>query len=520
MPRGGTEPRQPAARRRYVVWLCVTAGLATPLRPGLAVTLSADFDSASLDVAASSLSGGVINLVGRDNYNTGDWKWLYFLASDLPTPAPTFRIDDDFAGGGSNLVGHAMAYSYDQQHWEFFDNNVRNAGAGAFTFWNDAAFTGPEVYVAYGIPYPRSRAAQHTATVAASGWVLPTLSGGGSLAVGLSPGGVDDLGRTIAPSELSGYRIVDPVGAASRPQVVLTSGVHANETLGNLVLEGLVDFLVGDSLQAGLLRKASDLFVYPMVNPDGRLAGYNRGTVARPDDDPNRYWAAPGYGGIAELQEVGAAMISDTGGAADYLIDFHSTVDGKDGHYGFVLPAMQSDPLWQSFLAREPQVLTRNALLVDDTTAKFGRDTLGAGFSITFETQFIAGENEDRFLAMGESWGLALADALLVFADLNLDGRLDGADWSRMIAGAETDLSMLPAADAYLRGDLDGDGVNSIADFGIFQHAYTATHGPAAFARLFAAVPEPSASRLAAGVLLTLCVYGACRTPPFRGLKC
>jgi hypothetical protein len=104
---------------------------------------------------------------------------------------------------------------------------------------------------------------------------------------------------------------------------------------------------------------------------------------------------------------VGEALLADVG-KADILIDFHSDSVGKSGHYAYVLPAWQDHPLWRNFQKLEPEVQTRDAKLVDRTTARFGRDELGADFSITFETQFIAGEHAERFRAMGANWGRAL----------------------------------------------------------------------------------------------------------------
>lgn len=487
---------------------CVCAVLTIALAAGptaKAVTLFADFDQGSLDVAGSSMAGSTVTLAGRDNYNTGDWKWLYFGAADVQNESLVFRIDDNFETGGGNLVDHEMVYSYDQQSWSFFDNNVRSASADTYTFWNNQPFSAPTVYVAYGLPYPVSRAVGHTQSIATSPWVVPTASANASLVLGQSPGGTDDLGRTISPNDLYGYRIVDPVGATERQEVVLASGVHANETLGNYALEGLVDFLVGSDLEAGLLRKYADFHVYPMVNPDGRIAGYNRSTVSNETQDPNRYWLPNSYGGIPELQTVGSAMIADTEGA-DYVIDFHSTVNGKSGHYGYVHPTMQGDPLWQAFLTLEPNVDTRDAVLSDDTLAKFGRDVLGANFSITLETQFIAGEQADRFLDMGRNWGLALADTFVTWADFNLDGVLNADDYQILITNSEADLTGMGLVDAYLLGDLDGDGRNSIADFGLFKNAYEAAWGVGTFGSLTTAVPEPSATAVLATAFMTLAV--------------
>ncbi|QDU89151.1 hypothetical protein Pla175_25380 [Pirellulimonas nuda] len=90
-----------------------------------------------------------------------------------------------------------------------------------------------------------------------------------------------------------------------------------------------------------------------------------------------------------------------------------------------------------------------------------------------------------------------------VVGDLNFDGQVTAADWTTLITNAETSLAGLTLAQAYRRGDLDGDGVNSIFDVGLFQTAYDAANGPGAFAVMAASVPEPS------GVLAALLAVAA-----------
>ena len=80
--------------------------------------------------------------------------------------------------------------------------------------------------------------------------------------------------------------------------------------------------------------------------------------------------------------------------------------------------------------------------------------------------------------------------------DLTFDGDLTVADWTLFIAGAETDLSGLSVAQAYQSGDLDGDGVNSINDFGDFQMAFDAANGAGSFVAMLASVPEPTSTLL------------------------
>ncbi|MAT68675.1 MAG: hypothetical protein CMJ58_04055 [Planctomycetaceae bacterium] len=503
----------PALRSlRRLALLALTAAALTMRTADGAITLSADFDQGGLDLANSSVAGTTVTLAGRDNFNPGQWKWLYFRADGVAGLTPQFRIGDNFNTGASSLAGHAMVYSYDQQSWEFFDNNTLSTSQDTFAFSNQQPFNGDSVYVAYGLPYPTERVAADVQSRASSPWVSPTTTGDASLVIGASPGGIDDLGRTIGPHDLYGYKLTDSASpATTKKKVVLFGGVHANETLGNYTLEGLVDFLDGDSPEAARLRRLAEFYVYPMVNPDGRFAGYNRSTVESPTVDPNRAWDPPLYDSVDEVRTVATAALTDTGGDVDYVIDFHSTVNGKEGHFGYVLPAYQSDPLWQNFLDLEPSVRTLTALLQDDTGAKFGRDQLNAEFSITLETQFLAGENIDRFLALGANLGLAFEQTLRIAGDLNFDHALDAADWQLFLAGADADLSQLSAVDAYAAGDLNGDGFNDLIDFDLFKSAFLTAHGPAALAALLAGVPEPTSLPLATLASTTLAGVAAAR---------
>ncbi|QDS98236.1 zinc metalloprotease [Adhaeretor mobilis] len=92
-----------------------------------------------------------------------------------------------------------------------------------------------------------------------------------------------------------------------------------------------------------------------------------------------------------------------------------------------------------------------------------------------------------------------------LFADLNNDSQLDHLDWQQFLAGSGTDLSGLTSLEAYQAGDLDGDGLNNAADFGLFKDAYIEAFGLAGFEALFVQVPEPT-SLLLATLALTACL--------------
>ena len=502
------------SKRLMLTAAALAASAIWPLETSAVITLNGNFDSGSICLVASaacddsgvasSVSGNTVTLTGRDNFNNGEWKWLYFQANGVNGQQVTFNIGDDFDTGASSLNNQRMVYSYDQTNWSFFDNNSHISAQSKFTFSNNSPFTQNSVYVAYGYPYPYQRTVDHTASIASSPWVSPAASGAGSLVVAQSPGGIDDIGRTVTPKNIYGYRITDSDYAGPKQKIVLMSGVHANETLGNFTLEGLVDFLLSDELPAAQLRRYAEFYVYPMANPDGRFAGYNRSTVQIPNVDPNRAWNPPSYTDpddaspqLTDISRLGQAMRVDTGEDVDYMIDFHSTVNPSTPyHYGLVLPEWQSNPFWLALRGLEPAVITGTGVLSDFTGAKFGRDVLHAGFSTTFETVFPVNETIPRYLSLGRNFGLAWDSVFNVPADLNFDGELNAQDWTRLIAGSEINMAGLTVIQKYENGDLDGDGKNSIEDFVLFKQLYDQANGAGAFSSMLASVPEPSTAWL------------------------
>jgi hypothetical protein len=81
--------------------------------------------------------------------------------------------------------------------------------------------------------------------------------------------------------------------------------------------------------------------------------------------------------------------------------------------------------------------------------------------------------------------------------DLNFDNAITAADYTLLVASAETNLAGLSDVQAYRAGDLSGDGFNSIQDFIQFKTIYEAENGAGSFARMVAGVPEPTTAIMA-----------------------
>lgn len=76
-----------------------------------------------------------------------------------------------------------------------------------------------------------------------------------------------------------------------RPYVLLSARIHPGESNSSLMMHGILEYLLGETPSAKLLR---DTFIFkciPMLNPDGVINGSHRCSLA--GCDLNRQWANP-----------------------------------------------------------------------------------------------------------------------------------------------------------------------------------------------------------------------------------
>ena len=63
---------------------------------------------------------------------------------------------------------------------------------------------------------------------------------------------------------------------SDKPIIVLTGRVHPGETNASWVMEGILDFLTGDTPEAEDLRSHFTFKIVPMLNVDGVINGCHR----------------------------------------------------------------------------------------------------------------------------------------------------------------------------------------------------------------------------------------------------
>ena len=83
----------------------------------------------------------------------------------------------------------------------------------------------------------------------------------------------------------------DPVDIAVRKSVILTGRVHPGESNASYMMNGVIDFLVGDDPAAELLRNTFVFKIIPMLNPDAVYRGHYR--VDTQGNNLNRFYKSP-----------------------------------------------------------------------------------------------------------------------------------------------------------------------------------------------------------------------------------
>lgn len=78
---------------------------------------------------------------------------------------------------------------------------------------------------------------------------------------------------------------------AKRKAIVISSRVHPGESNSSFIMEGIIEFIASNDMEARALR---DIYVFkliPMLNPDGVIVGNYRCSLG--GQDLNRQWIMP-----------------------------------------------------------------------------------------------------------------------------------------------------------------------------------------------------------------------------------
>lgn len=221
-----------------------------------------------------------------------------------------------------------------------------------------------------------------------------------------SPDGIAVPSLPMRSARIGTAATLSPEGLPKRKAVIFFN-MHAQEASGGWSADRFLRSLISNDANAIWLR---DRFVFDCysVNHSGLVGGASRGVVEGWDGvselpDPNRAWPAqisPPNGPLPEVNDVAAAIATNSNGKADVLISFHSdvltSVDYGLAHYYTGWDSIVAVKAFKDALLAAPAVATLQP--ATDYMAEagpgiyrdqgFGRYVLGAALSWVQETSF------------------------------------------------------------------------------------------------------------------------------------
>jgi hypothetical protein len=292
-------------------------------------------DRGTLDIANCSYASNVFTFKVRwDNTNnsTGG-RFLFALLSGVNGLTPVVRVErSNFGISLSN--SWKFVFSYDGTTWTQMTN--RSSDATYYIASHSSPFAANFVYVALFPAWQTGRTLPFIQSIEGSGYVSDTTSSTGYI-FETRAATTNEAGSAVTATSLYAFKVSDgatnaPDGAPKR-NMVLISGVHASEDIGNYALKGALEFLVSEDPEATTLRRWFNTFVYPVVASAGRKGGGTRGDYQSGymTTDINRQWLTSNFETLVKHK---AAILADTGGAAEVFMDFHGTV-AQNYNYDF-----------------------------------------------------------------------------------------------------------------------------------------------------------------------------------------
>jgi hypothetical protein len=243
-------------------------------------------------------------------------------------------------------------------------------------------------------------------------WVSDTTSSTDGIIGTSTPRSVGDgSGRTTPALPFYGFKVTgDRVG--DKNKAILAAHSHATETPGPYQLEGAIDWLLGASAEAEVLRDWFEFYVYPCTNPQGVWGGWFRSSPQRPETSHDWYWVTD-----AENEESITAFITsmatDTSGTVDVGFDYHSFMSNTDihgtahtgdtgGNYAYFTTEMQA-------LDADYNLTTQD---LSESSVGFFK-SLGAGLALAVEQGLELARGVAEYKTYGENTMKALHELLV-----------------------------------------------------------------------------------------------------------
>ncbi|CAN5355334.1 hypothetical protein BH23VER1_BH23VER1_16170 [soil metagenome] len=319
------------------IWPLVLAALAgSPLAAAEPLSVTADFEGASVQVLDIDNEARSISFAPGGDPSRGWPCWWYFRVSGIdPHETITLRLRGSDAAVGKPgapmqnplspawAMPHQATFSTDGQSWQHTDKGARDGEWMVYQLAPAAA----SVTVSWGPPYTPTMAAE---SVARLGMGSPAAE---AAELCRSRGGLPVPMLHVREGERP---------ADERFGVWVQARQHAWESGSSWVAQGFMEWLVGESAEAGWLRQHAEVFVVPIMDVDNTAGGHG-GKDAQPHDH-NRDWSPnPNWNEVRAAQKLVAGLIAD--GRMDVFLDLHNPAPGDPTFFYALDRSLLDEPM-------------------------------------------------------------------------------------------------------------------------------------------------------------------------------
>lgn len=360
--------------------------------------------------------------------------WTNFKISGVLDEDVTFHItnaaDVPFLSDTEHEV--QMVYRCDGGNWNRLIHH--DYVDGTYSFWE--TFTCDVAQIATFFPFSCTKMSDFVDFVGAGQWAEKAVLG------------ISELGRDIDLLTITNTAIP----TEDKEIIYIIGRQHAAETASSHMLEGMINFLISDDVNACGLRNHFVWYIVPMVNPDGVYLGNSRATSE--GVDPNRDWHPDNHDSV-EIDIVRAHIASiNVAYGIEFFIDWHSQMcDDKWYNFVYSLPGNDFFSILSEWTDFDTQLAEETSCGTSCTARGYATLELGL-FMFTFEPtphlvswtiDSLRAEGVNTVFAIGDYFGMSyLVTDLAGFAeefgqtdcaggclcDFNDDGDVDGTDFA------------------------------------------------------------------------------------------
>jgi len=235
--------------------------------------------------------------------------WFYVKLSNVDGTTPSITAN---MATSVSLSGIRPVYSFDQSTWV---DVASSWSSGELTFDLPEISGNSEVWIAAAVPYTYTDLQGDITTWDLSSYVSVT-----------------DLGDSQQSRNVYYLEIDDAGSNLKKTDIVVTCRSHAGEPVGSWALKGMIDWILGETHDAGAYRAAHRIHVFPMVNPDGVYNGYSRQYES--GVDANRDYDTTGPDATDEQDETFLVHTKiaaiESANSIDLAFDIHGSNEGPN----------------------------------------------------------------------------------------------------------------------------------------------------------------------------------------------